>query len=93
MYSLTMLILEKKNNNSINNSEHLINGSYVPDTLLSMLHVLVHSTFTKIKQVLSIIIPILQIGTGRLSDLPRVTMVVMVKPRLKLRHLAPEPYA
>lgn len=37
----------------------------------------------------SIIMPILQIGTERFSDLPRVTLLVMVWPGLKLRHLAP----
>ena len=52
-------------------NEYLINGSYVPNNFLSMLHVLVHLTFIK-NAAGAIIIPILQKGTGRLSDLLRV---------------------
>lgn len=63
----------------------------MPDTFLTMFHVLVHLTFTK-NEVGAIIIPILQTGTERLGDLSRVSLVVMVKPVLKLRYLAPGPY-
>jgi len=62
--------------------------------MLAMCQILsyVRLTFTK-NEVGAIIIPILQTGTRKLSDLPRVNVLATAKPGLKLRYLAPGPYA